>query len=83
MTLRQTVLRDRLARHEAGRRQYRPNGGAFVTTHPHGLTGEMREELLDAMNYAAQIAGRWRVTVARWLTWLAAMLLTAEIRRMK
>lgn len=79
MKLAAIVRRDCAARDEAGRKLYRPAGGPFVTVHRHGLVGEMREELLDAINYAAQISGRWRVTVARWLVWGAALLLTAEI----
>lgn len=79
MRLASIVRRDCAARDEAGRRLYRPSGGPYVTRSRHGLAGEMREELLDALNYAAQVTGRWRVRVARLLVWGAALLLTAEI----
>mgnify|MGYP001300197789 CR=1 FL=1 len=83
MTPWEQVEADRLARRSAWRKTYRPNGGAFVVTSPDRLVGEMRNEELDALNYGGRIKGRWRVTIARWLTWMAAVLLTVEIREAK
>ena len=84
MTLSEIVLRDRRARDEAGRKHYRPNGGEFVTNHPHGLVGEAYDECLDALNYIEQIQGpeggpRYADTFIR----LAAEELAAEIEAMK
>ena len=51
MTFAQTILAERRARYEIGKRQYRPNGGPFVTDHPDGLVGEALDECYDALNY--------------------------------
>ena len=71
------VEKARLERHEAGRRQYRPNGGEFVINHERGLVGEALDETLDAINYLTPLTTQ-RAIEAAILVREAAELLAME-----
>jgi hypothetical protein len=71
------VEKARLERHEAGRRQYRPNGGEFVINHERGLVGEALDETLDCLNYLDRVKSQ-RAREAAMLVQEAAELLAME-----